>query len=129
MRVLLDTHTLLWSLTAPDRLSSLARATVEDRSNALLVSAASAWEVSTKHRLGKLPVAGALVLAYDEHLKRLGVADLPVTSRHALAAGSLEWPHRDPFDRIIAVQSMLESVPLVTADEVFSGLPGVRVLW
>jgi len=129
VNVLLDTHALLWALTSPDRLSDTARAAVEDPRNDLRVSAASAWEVSTKHRLGKLPSAGVLVQAYDEHLRRLGVVDLPVTSRHALAAGSLELSHRDPFDRMIAAQCVLESLPLVTADDIFSTVPGVRVLW
>ena len=128
-RLLLDTHALLWSLTEPARLSPIVREAVSERRTQLFVSAASAWELSTKHRLGKLSQADGLIHGYAEHLDRAGIDELAITSRHALLAGSLDWTHRDPFDRMIAAQSMIESMSLVTADVTFGGLAGVRVLW
>jgi PIN domain nuclease of toxin-antitoxin system len=127
--LLLDTHVLLWMLTEPARLSRRVHGLVVDRSNLLFASAASAWEIATKHRLGKLPQADALVRGYETHLARLGIGSIQVTAGHGLLAGSMSWPHRDPFDRMIAAQCMLESLPLATADESFRDLPGVEVLW
>jgi len=129
MRVLLDTHVLLWALRDPDSLSPAATALLADPATELLVSAATAWEIATKHRIGKLPDAEPLLLGYEGHLSRLGARELPIASRHALAAGSLEWAHRDPFDRVIAAQSILEGVPLVSRDAAFVSLPSLRVLW
>lgn len=129
MRYLLDTHVLLWAITDPDRLGAEARRTIADRSNPLVVSAVSAWEIATKQRAGKLPQADVLVGAYSRHLDRLGVERLPVTEEHALLAGSLQWEHRDPFDRMLAAQAMLESMPIVTGDAAFAELPGVATVW
>lgn len=129
MRLLLDTHVLVWALAEPRRLSTAGAAAIEDRTNEVWVSAASAWELAAKYRLGKLAQAEALVQGYPEHLERLGAHELAVTSRHALAAGSLSWKHRDPFDRMLAVQAMVESAVLVTADPAFTEVPGVGVLW
>lgn len=129
MEYLLDTHVLLWSLAQPEALSSEARAVIQDRSQQLYVSAASAWEIATKRRLGKLPQADALVAGYERNLERLTAYELPVTSSHALLAGQLDWSHRDPFDRMVAAQAMLEGFTLVTKDAAFTTLPGVRTLW
>jgi len=126
---LLDTHALLWALTDPERLGEKARRIITARSSALVVSAASAWEVSAKQRLGRLPQADALVGGYQRHLDRLGVARLSVTEEHALLAGRLEWDHRDPFDRVLAAQAMIESLTLVTCDPVFPAAPGLATLW
>ena len=128
-RFLLDTHVLLWMLTDPERLSPRMQRTLADRRTVLFVSAASAWEISTKQRLGKLPQADVLVRGYEQHLRRLGVESVNITTTHSLLAGSLEWPHRDPFDRMIAAQCMTDSLPLVSADTVFATLPGLRILW
>lgn len=128
-RLLVDTHVLLWMLTDPTRLSDAARSALADRSTVLVVSAVSAWELSTKHRLGKLPEADVLLRAYDRHLARLGGQHLPITTEHGLVAGALDWAHRDPFDRMVAAQCMVESLTLVSADRAFASLSGVRVLW
>jgi PIN domain nuclease of toxin-antitoxin system len=94
-----------------------------------LASAASAWEISTKQRLGKLPGADALVEGYPRHLSTLGVERLPVSEEHALLAGKLDWAHRDPFDRMLAAQAMIESATLVTMDPSFTALSGLATLW
>ncbi|MDA8065753.1 MAG: type II toxin-antitoxin system VapC family toxin [Thermaerobacter sp.] len=128
MKLLLDTHTLLWALMEPDQLSPVALRAVEDGRNTLLVSAASAWEIATKHRLGRLPLAGAVVPAFSRHLKTLGADELPISLEHALLAGSLRTEHRDPFDRMLAAQALIEGTPLVSNDRIFDDL-SVPVLW
>jgi len=128
-RLMLDTHALLWALTEPARLSEQIRDLAVNRRVELFVSAASAWEIATKQRLGKLPQAEVLVRAYRQHLARLEVESIPVTDEHSFLAGSMEWDHRDPFDRMIAAQCMVASLPLATADEAFQTLAGVQVLW
>ena len=129
MTYLLDTHVLLWALTDPARLGRTAREVIENRSSRLIVSAVSAWEIATKHRLGRLPRADVLLGGYGKHLDRLGVIRLPVAEDHALLAGRLEWDHRDPFDRMLAAQAMIESLVLITGDPTFAGCPGVPTLW
>lgn len=126
---MLDTNVLLWMLTDPNRLSERLRNVVADTASDLYVSAASAWEIATKQRLGRLPQAEVLVRAYRQHLERLDVSSVAITDDDSLLAGSMEWGHRDPFDRMIAAQCMNGSLPLATADEAFSTLSGVRVLW
>ncbi len=129
MRYLLDTHTLLWALTDPSRLGAGATEVIADRHSQLVASAASAWEIATKRRIGKLPQVDVLIGGYTRHLNRLGVARLPFTEEHCLLSGSLDWEHRDPFDRMLAAQAMIESMTLVTDDAAFRGLPGLRTLW
>ena len=129
MTFLLDTHTLLWALTNPSQLGQASRAIIANPQSRLLVSAVSAWEISTKHRNGKLPQADALLGGYVKHLDRLGVIRLPITEDHSLLNGSLDWAHRDPFDRMLAAQAMIESLTLITNDTAFNDLPGLRTLW
>ncbi len=128
VRVLLDTHVLLWSIFEPEKLSVRARSAVEDINNVRLVSAASAWEIATKLRLGKLEMARVLVESYPDHLATLQATELAITSRHSLVAGQFQQDHRDPFDRILAAQALLEGVPLITADPAFAQFP-ISVLW
>lgn len=129
VRVLLDTHALLWTLIDPDKIPTSTLSLIRDAGTQLLVSAASAWEIGTKYRLGKLDEAEAAVHGYPDHLSRLRAEELPITSHHALMAGTLTWEHRDPFDRMIAAQCMIESIPLVTADGALTAFPGVRTIW
>lgn len=128
-RLLLDTHALLWTLLEPDRIPEPTLDRIRDLGTELFVSAASAWEIGTKFRLGKLGGAQAVVHGYPDHLARLRARELPISSHHALTAGTLGWDHRDPFDRVIAAQCMIESIPLVTADRELAAFPGVQVVW
>ena len=129
MRLLLDTHVLLWALGAPHRLPEPVRSALADRRTPLLVSAASAFEIATKHRLGRLPEASALIHHFDQQVERLGADPLPISAQHAIAAGSLDWAHRDPFDRMLAAQAMSDGLELVTADPAFSGFAGLSTRW
>ncbi|MHB1669920.1 type II toxin-antitoxin system VapC family toxin [Thiomonas sp.] len=116
MRLLLDTHIFLWAVLEPERLRPHLRSLLEDPGNALLVSAASAFEIATKHRLGKLSGAAVLLDQYALTLRELSASELPITTAHALKAGSWNTPHRDPFDRLLAAQASVEQLPLVSAD-------------
>jgi PIN domain nuclease of toxin-antitoxin system len=126
-RYLLDTHVLLWLLGAPDRVPEALRTELADRDNELVVSAASAIEISTKVRLGKLDAA-TLPATLTRRIADLGAITLPVTVEHGLLAGTLRWDHRDPFDRLLVAQAMLEELVLVTVDRAITGLPAPRVL-
>jgi PIN domain nuclease of toxin-antitoxin system len=128
MRVLLDTHTLLWALVTPARLSPKARAIIENPENDRIVSSASAWEIATKFRIGKLPQAESVVRDYAAHLATLRARELPMTSQHALAAGLWQTAHRDPFDRVLAAQSLIEGLALITNDAAM-GQFGIKTLW
>jgi PIN domain nuclease of toxin-antitoxin system len=128
VRFLLDTHALLWWLFDDPRLSPTARDLVGDPQNEILVSSASAWEICTKHRLGKLPGAGELVRDVAEWVRRAGFSELPVSISHAQRAGSWPQAHRDPFDRMLAAQSALEELALVSRDRELEGF-GIRLVW
>lgn len=128
MRYLLDTHALLWWMTDDPRLSSRVRESIADERNAILVSAASAWEIATKYRLGKLPLAEAAMPRFNELVEADGFEHLPVTYLHALRAGGFPGEHRDPFDRMLAAQSVLEAAPLITRDSVFAVF-GTELVW
>ena len=125
--VLLDTHALLWALVSPDELSKKARSLITDQETELLVSAASAWEIATKSRWGKLDRAREVVTNYPDHLRTLSASEVPITGTHALLAGGFDVPHRDPFDRMIAAQSITLGVPVVTNDVAFAQFPCQRI--
>lgn len=127
--LLLDTHTLLWTLLDPNRIPTATLDRIRDAGTGLLVSAASAWEIGTKFRLGKLGAAQAVVHGYADHLARLHARELAISAHHALTAGMLTWDHRDPFDRVIAAQCMIESIPLVTADRALAAFSGIQTIW
>ena len=128
MKVLLDTHALLWLLLEPAKLSKRVRTLLSDPGTDVLVSSATAWEIATKHRLGKLEHAADVVRGYSEHLRTALATELAISSAHALLAGSFKNAHKDPFDRLLASQSTLESVPLVSNDRAFDEFP-VTLLW
>ena len=128
MRLLLDTHALLWWFVDDERLSARARALIADEANEVLVSAASAWEIATKHRLGKLPHAADAHLRFEELVAADGFVHLPVSYRHCLRAGGYPLRHGDPFDRMLAAQAEIERVALVTLDPALADFP-IETLW
>ena len=128
MRLLLDTHVLIWWLAGDPILSANAKAAIADPGNEALVSAASAWEITTKYRIGKLPQAAALAADVPGVLTGQGFVELPITVRHGQAAGSLPGPHRDPFDRMLIAQAVLADLVLASNEAVFDRY-GVRRLW
>lgn len=129
MRLLLDTHALWWTFSEPTRLSDHSRKAIFDSRNELLFSPVTPWELATKHHRGRFPEVAALLAAFPESASRIRAVELPIASRHGLLAGRLEWEHRDPFDRMLAAQSILEGARLVSADRAFSTLPGVDIFW
>lgn len=128
MKALLDTHALLWWLFDDPRLSKAVRGIVADPGNEIRVSSASAWEISTKFRLGKIPSAAPLMRDMSGWIARAGFAELPVTVSHAHRAGSWTQDHRDPFDRMLAAQSAIEELPLISRDPAFAAF-AIRTLW
>jgi len=127
-KVLLDTHVLLWWLFADRRLSRRAKAVLRDPQNQVLVSSASAWEIATKYRIGRLDSAKPLVEDFSGWLARASFAELSILSSHAVRAGSWDVPHRDPFDRLLAAQSSMEELRLVSRDPVFASF-GLEPMW
>ena len=128
MRLLLDTHTLLWVMNDNSRLSRNARTTVETLSNDVFVSVVSIWEAATKYRQGKLPEAAPLISDPSEVLARMKFSPLALQLQHARLGGSIDHPHKDPFDRMLAAQALLEGLVLVSADAIFDSMMVTR-LW
>lgn len=126
--MIIDTHVLLWSLTGDGRLPLAMRALVNDPGSKIYVSAASAWEITTKFRLGKLPSSAPIAGDVERHIRAQGYQPLDVTMRHAQQAGALPGDHGDPFDRMLAAQAQIEAMPIISGDRVFDGF-GVRRLW
>jgi PIN domain nuclease of toxin-antitoxin system len=126
--LLLDTHALLWWLDGDERLSPTARAAIADPARVAMVSAASAWEITTKHRLGKLPAAADVARDVAGAIASQAFVELPITLRDAERAGRLPGPHRDPFDRMLAAQALGADIELISIDAVFDAY-GVRRLW
>ena len=128
MKLLLDTHAMLWWWTDDPKLSGTSRQAIADEGNQVLVSAASAWEIATKFRLGKLPHAAQALDRFNELVAADGFEHLPISYLHSLKAGAYSNEHRDPFDRMLAAQADLEKAVLVTLDPVFSGFQ-CKILW
>ena len=127
-RLLLDTHALLWWWSDDPSLSDGARRAVSDSSAEVYVSAASAWEIATKSRLGRLQVDRMVILRFGEAVAREAFRHLPITHAHAVRVGSYETAPPDPFDRMLAAQAEFESLTLVTTDRAFGRFP-VETLW
>jgi len=128
VRILLDTHTLLWAAFDEDLLSRRARKLLRTPANELFVSAASAWEIATKFRLGKLPAAQVLANDFVRTITGAGYLLLSISVEHALRAGRLPGEHKDPFDRMLAAQAIHEDMPILSSDEQLDGF-GVRRIW
>ncbi len=128
MRVLLDTHTLVWAKISPEKLSRQAAEIMAQPLNVVFVSAASAWEIATKVRLGKLPGLERLERDFLEIMEQSGYTLLPIDVANALRAARFTAPHRDPFDRMIAAQALAMDIPVLSKDPKLDGF-GVRRLW
>ena len=128
LRALLDTHALLWWVADSSRLSQAAYRAIADEANEKLVSAASAWEIATKHRLGKLPGADALALDIPGAIAHQGFEELHITVDDATRAGALPGPLRDPFDRVLIAQAQARNLVLISTDRNFDHY-GVHRLW
>ena len=126
-RVLLDTHTLVWWVEGQDKLSATARETIEDTDTVVLVSAASAWELAIKTRLGKFK-SHELAERLDEQVVEEGFVALPISIEHALRAGAFDSPHKDPFDRMLIAQAQLEDLSVISKDTAFDKF-AVRRIW
>jgi PIN domain nuclease of toxin-antitoxin system len=127
VRVLLDTHALAWWLMDSDQLPPATKAMIADRDNTIFVSAVSAYEASQKHHRGRWPEVAMLVGAFEEVVAAEGFELLPLTARHAVRAGAYGREHRDPFDRMIAAQAVVEVVAVVTDDRTMEVLGAERV--
>ena len=128
MRLILDTHALLWWPDDDAALSRTAHDAVQDPENEIFVSAPSAVEVVTKHRWGKLPLAALLAQDFEFVVRGEGFMPLSISVRHASLAGGLGTAHKDPFDRFLIAQSLVEDLPLVSNEELFDTI-GVTRLW
>lgn len=128
MRVLLVTHTLLWWVLGDPRLSSEAAAILGVVDTTIVVSAVSGHEIATKYRIGKLAVPARLAEQLDEVIDQNGWQPLALTIAHGQLAGRLPGVHRDPFDRMLAAQSLIEDLPIITNDAAISGF-GTKMLW
>ncbi|XXX73191.1 type II toxin-antitoxin system VapC family toxin [Sorangium sp. So ce134] len=112
----------------PERIAATARRAVEDPHNTLLISAASAWEISVKHASGTLPLPEGPEVLIPRAIAALDAIELPVTARHAIASAALPYHHRDPFDRLLVAQALCEGAALVTVDELLTRY-GATLLW
>ena len=128
MRVLLDTHALLWAGLEAWKLPKEVRLTLGKFDTDVYVSAASAWEIATKVRIGKLPHADQFAAEFPERLAILGFQELSVTVEHGQRAGLLPGPHKDPFDRMLIAQAQAENLAIVSNERVFD-VYHVRRIW
>jgi PIN domain nuclease of toxin-antitoxin system len=128
MGALLDTHALIWWVEGDERITPKLRRMLGRPSEEVYVSAATAWEIATKARIGKLKVPKALLRDFVEAIEVLGFLPLPIALRHGYDAGHLPGAHRDPFDRKLAAQARVEGLDLVSCDPAFESL-GVKTLW
>jgi PIN domain nuclease of toxin-antitoxin system len=119
IKYLIDTHIFLWWLFDDPKLDAFSREIIKNPKHQILVSSASAWEIATKYRIGKLPEAKELVENYAQTLEKARFSELNITHAHALRAGLLPITHRDPFDRMIMAQGELENIPIITHDPAF----------
>ena len=128
MKVLLDTCVLIWATLSPKSLTPKARRTIADKSNVILVSAASAWEIATKVRLGKLPGVERLERDYLDAIDDAGYTPLAIDTESALRAGRFASSHRDPFDRMIAAQALGQNIAIVGPDPLLDQF-GISRIW
>lgn len=128
LKLLLDTHALIWWLAGDDALSRPAREAIADEANSIAVSAASAMEVATKFRIGKLPDAALLARDFEAIIASQGFTELAISVHHARLAGEMNIAHKDPFDCLLIAQAQAEGMMLVSNEALFDGF-AVNRLW
>ncbi len=128
MRVLLDTHALLWFITDDPRLGRRAHAVIEEPDTQVLVSIASLWEIAIKHSTGKLPLVRSFAETFPAQLDANAFLTLHAKVDHLARLVGLPFHHRDPFDRLIIAQALTEGVPVLTRDRAFADYP-VETIW
>ncbi|HXC26779.1 MAG TPA: type II toxin-antitoxin system VapC family toxin [Stellaceae bacterium] len=128
MRILLDTHVLLWWLSGNEVLSMPARAAIADDGNETFVSAVSVWEIAIKYKQGRLPTASSLIGDIDGTIVRHGFYAIPITMQDGERAGDLALHHKDPFDRMLIAQALTHSLTLISNERLFDRY-GVARLW
>jgi len=129
MRLLLDTHTFLWFIAGDPQLSTTCRTLIEDLNNERLLSMASIWEMAIKVGLGKLPLAQPLETFVPAQMRVNSIALLPIEARHAFEVARLPLHHRDPFDRLLIAQSIVEQTALLSADAAFDAYADLQRIW
>ena len=128
MHLLLDTHALIWWMTENPSLPESGRRLIVDKRNTVIVSAATAWEMATKVRLGRLPAASDITRNFEEYLTQSGFESLPVSAAHGIRAGFLPGPQKDPFDRMLIAQAQAENLIMVSNELSFDSY-GIRRAW
>ncbi|NQV83703.1 MAG: type II toxin-antitoxin system VapC family toxin [Rhodospirillales bacterium] len=128
MEAILDTHAFLWWLASDAKLSEAARKFIAREENVIYLSAASAWEITTKVRIGKLPGAAEVASDFGACMASQGFSELPISLADGARAGSLAGPNRDPFDRMLIAQAQAHDLPLISIEAVFDDY-GIRRLW
>lgn len=126
---LIDSQALLFAMVNPRRLSPKARRIISNMDEHLYASAATAYELSYKFQRGKLPGFDRVFVGYEHHVRRIASSIISITAEHALTAAELDWDHGDPFDRLIAAQSLIEGATLITADTVMQRFEPLNTLW
>ena len=127
--LLLDVHTLLWFDTNPKRLPPAVLSRLRQRDQRIYVSSVSTWELTIKHRIGKLPEAEPLLNTYYQTLTAYGFLELPFTTAHALRDRTLSHTYKDPFDRALVAQAVTEDLAIVSADSQLAVFSEVAVVW
>ena len=127
MRLLLDTHALIWWFAGDERLPVLVRDLIDDDANTVFASAASAYEIAFKHRRGKLDNVGRLALGFEVEIARENFSPLPITVAVAIRAGAFDHAHRDPFDRLLIAQALQDDLTLVSNEKLFDSFAVARI--
>ena len=128
MKLLLDTHVVLFLAQEPDRVPAATRAEIE-RAEVRVLCAATAYEIAYKSRLGKLPRGRELIAGWDLLRRSLLASEHPLSVEDMVRAGELDWEHRDPFDRMLVAHAQVEGLVLVTADRALRAFPDVTTIW
>lgn len=129
MRFLLDTHTFLWFITANPKLSNQARLIIENSDNIRLLSMASLWEIAIKTSQDKLRLSISFQELFTTHIQNNAIQLLPIEPKHLNQLLTLPYHHKDPFDRLLIAQAIIEDIPIISKDQVFKSYEEVNVIW